>query len=148
VIVQADTLAELAPKAGLPADELSSTVERFNGFARSGVDEEPTCTAARSTPLDVVVLQQDICAAMVRRRKLRARSASRRRAAAFIVARRGYASTTRHTTRFSGAFPACRSCRRRCRMCCRGIGCGRIVRTPFCHRLPRLEFIAGVEVVE
>jgi 3-oxosteroid 1-dehydrogenase len=39
VIVQADTLADLAPKAGLPADELSSTVERFNGFARSGVDE-------------------------------------------------------------------------------------------------------------
>ncbi|WP_440347286.1 hypothetical protein [Mycobacterium tuberculosis] len=36
VIVQADTLAELAGKAGLPADELTATVQRFNAFARSG----------------------------------------------------------------------------------------------------------------
>lgn len=40
VIVQADTLAELAGKAGLPADELTATVQRFNAFARSGVDED------------------------------------------------------------------------------------------------------------
>jgi 3-oxosteroid 1-dehydrogenase len=40
VIIQADTLEELAAKAGLPADEFTSTVERFNGFARSGVDKD------------------------------------------------------------------------------------------------------------
>jgi 3-oxosteroid 1-dehydrogenase len=40
VIVQADTLEELARKAGLPADELVATVRRFNDFARSGVDED------------------------------------------------------------------------------------------------------------
>ena len=40
VIVKADTLEELAAKAGLPADALTATVERFNGFARSGVDED------------------------------------------------------------------------------------------------------------
>ena len=40
VIVKADTLEELAAKAGLPVDELKATVERFNGFARSGTDED------------------------------------------------------------------------------------------------------------
>ena len=40
VIVKADTLEELAEKVGLPVDELRKTVERFNGFARSGVDED------------------------------------------------------------------------------------------------------------
>lgn len=40
VIVKADTIAELAEKTGVPADALAATVERFNGFARSGVDED------------------------------------------------------------------------------------------------------------
>lgn len=40
VVVTADTLAELAEKTSLPAEELAATVERFNGFARSGVDED------------------------------------------------------------------------------------------------------------
>jgi 3-oxosteroid 1-dehydrogenase len=40
VIVTASTLRELAARAGLPADELVATAERFNGFARNGVDED------------------------------------------------------------------------------------------------------------
>jgi 3-oxosteroid 1-dehydrogenase len=40
VIVRSDSLAGLAEKLGLPADELAATVERFNGFARTGVDED------------------------------------------------------------------------------------------------------------
>jgi 3-oxosteroid 1-dehydrogenase len=40
VIIRADTLEELAEKAGLPADQLAATVQRFNGFARSGVDDD------------------------------------------------------------------------------------------------------------
>jgi 3-oxosteroid 1-dehydrogenase len=40
VIVRSNTLAGLAEKLGLPADELTATVDRFNGFARSGVDED------------------------------------------------------------------------------------------------------------
>ncbi len=40
VIVSADTLTALAAKAGLPADEFLATVERFNSFARAGVDDD------------------------------------------------------------------------------------------------------------
>ncbi|MFI0479127.1 FAD-binding protein [Actinomadura sp. 9N215] len=37
---RADTLAGLAAKTGLPAAALASTVERFNGFAAEGADED------------------------------------------------------------------------------------------------------------
>ncbi|GAB2868370.1 FAD-dependent oxidoreductase [Nocardioides pacificus] len=37
---QADTLAELAGLIGVPPDALEASVERFNGFAAAGVDED------------------------------------------------------------------------------------------------------------
>jgi len=40
VITRAPSLTDLAERLGLPSAELSATVERFNGFARSGVDED------------------------------------------------------------------------------------------------------------
>ena len=39
-IVRSDTVAGLAEQIGVPADRLAATVERFNGFARSGVDAD------------------------------------------------------------------------------------------------------------
>jgi hypothetical protein len=38
--VRADTIAGLAEAAGLPVDAIAATVERFNGFAAAGVDED------------------------------------------------------------------------------------------------------------
>ncbi len=38
--VSAASIEELAAAAGLPADALAETVERFNGYAAAGVDEE------------------------------------------------------------------------------------------------------------
>lgn len=38
--VQADTIAGLAERIGVPADALVATVERFNGFCEAGVDED------------------------------------------------------------------------------------------------------------
>ena len=37
---RADTIRELATAIGLPVDNLVATVERFNGFATSGIDED------------------------------------------------------------------------------------------------------------
>ena len=39
-LVKADTIAALASACGLPADNLAVTVERFNGFARQGIDPD------------------------------------------------------------------------------------------------------------
>jgi 3-oxosteroid 1-dehydrogenase len=38
--VQADSVAELADRIGVPAPDLVATVERFNGFCQTGVDED------------------------------------------------------------------------------------------------------------
>jgi 3-oxosteroid 1-dehydrogenase len=40
VVFRAGTLSELADRIGVPADGLAKTVEKFNGFARAGKDEE------------------------------------------------------------------------------------------------------------
>ncbi|WP_062378596.1 FAD-binding protein [Demequina pelophila] len=38
--VQADTLEELAEKMGVPKDNFKATIQRFNSFARDGVDQD------------------------------------------------------------------------------------------------------------
>lgn len=38
--MQSPTLAGLAAAIGVPADALAATVERFNGFARTGIDQD------------------------------------------------------------------------------------------------------------
>ena len=38
--VRADSIAELAERIGVPADALEATVERFNGFCETGVDQD------------------------------------------------------------------------------------------------------------
>ncbi|WP_324189339.1 3-oxosteroid 1-dehydrogenase [Nocardia otitidiscaviarum] len=40
VLVEAATIAQLAERIGVPAAALTATVERFNGFADNGVDED------------------------------------------------------------------------------------------------------------
>ena len=40
VVVKSSTLSGLAEKIGVPADSLHATIERFNGFAATGVDED------------------------------------------------------------------------------------------------------------
>lgn len=40
VVVEGSTITELAEKTGLPAENLNATIQRFNGFARTGVDED------------------------------------------------------------------------------------------------------------
>ena len=40
VLVKAGSISELAEKIGVPAAALTDTVERFNGFARAGKDED------------------------------------------------------------------------------------------------------------
>jgi 3-oxosteroid 1-dehydrogenase len=40
VVTKASTVEKLAERVGVPAEGLKATIERFNGFARNGVDED------------------------------------------------------------------------------------------------------------
>ena len=40
MVVKSDSIADLAEKIGVDVDGLTGRVQRFNRFARSGVDEE------------------------------------------------------------------------------------------------------------
>ena len=40
MVVKADTIAELAGRVGVDADGLARAIERFNGFARTRIDED------------------------------------------------------------------------------------------------------------
>ena len=40
IVHRASTVAELAETIGVPADALVATIERFNGFARAGIDDD------------------------------------------------------------------------------------------------------------
>ncbi len=40
ILTRAGSISELADKIGLPADQLTATVTRFNTFARTGIDED------------------------------------------------------------------------------------------------------------
>lgn len=40
IVLSAPTITELAQKMDVPADSLQQTIERFNGFARNGIDED------------------------------------------------------------------------------------------------------------
>ncbi len=40
LVTEADTIEELAQKLGIPADNLTATIDRFNTFARQGKDED------------------------------------------------------------------------------------------------------------
>ena len=54
VLERADSLAELAEQIGVPAESLHETVERFNEFARHGVDED---FHRGETPWDLLIEQ-------------------------------------------------------------------------------------------
>ncbi len=49
---KADTIAELAEKLNVPADELEKTVARYNVLCAKGVDEDYGKSAHRMTPVD------------------------------------------------------------------------------------------------
>ena len=49
---KADTIAELAEKLNIPADELEKTVARYNELCAKGVDEDYGKSAHRMTPVD------------------------------------------------------------------------------------------------